>query len=196
MVLVEAEYHQVSKPFFYQQQRVMATSCYLMHFNVFVATVALLQEEAAEKSSKASASNLLKNVIILHSTGRCGSTLLSKLLDNGPNMASISEPDVFTALTIARADQQISDADYRTVARASAWLLAYREGLGTPDCGLAAVAIKMRSFVVLDGAILHDAIPEAKVGVNERDIIAQQIFTAADVSTLSPADHVPLSQPH
>ena len=38
--------------------------------------------------------DLLSDVIIVHNTGRCGSTLFSKIMGAVGNVESISEPDV------------------------------------------------------------------------------------------------------
>lgn len=49
-----------------------------------------------------SAPNPSKPVIMIHSVGRCGSTLLSQLFSALPNTVSLSEPDIFSNFVLMR----------------------------------------------------------------------------------------------
>lgn len=205
VVLVEAKVNSVKKPFLYQQQRLTATRCYLMHYVVYEKALRALQQ-----TSKRSAEDLLREVLFLHSTGRCGSTLLSKLLDNGPSMVSVSEPDVFSALSIALIENTISERDFLQVARAASWHLAYRFGHHPSGKVARAVALKTRSFVLPHADLLHKAVPEAKVRhklfmgqaitgsmYSRWSLFRSSVFLTPHPMPLSNhAEHVFVSRPH
>lgn len=99
--------------------------------------------------------------------GRCGSTLLSKSLDQFPTVQSISEPDVYTVLALHYDNKfsvfrnaQLSQDMLVTVTHVATLLLnnyfLFREREKTTIC------YKLRSEA-LDGAeLLHVAVPNAK----------------------------------
>ena len=52
-----------------------------------------------------------QHIILFYSTGRCGSTLVSHVLNQTPTVVSFSEPDVFTQLVKLRTAGQSNDAE-------------------------------------------------------------------------------------
>ncbi|EGD81617.1 hypothetical protein PTSG_02334 [Salpingoeca rosetta] len=113
---------------------------------------------------------LLSRVVFVHSTGRCGSTLLSKALGSAYGVHSIAEPDIYSAVFLALKEGRMTRPEAKQVLRDATFLLAARAGL-TSDAGsstdatssaTAALAVKFRSWVALDADIVHDAVPEAK----------------------------------
>eukprot|EP00058_Branchiostoma_floridae_P005282 XP_002590770.1 hypothetical protein BRAFLDRAFT_78184 [Branchiostoma floridae] len=75
------------KPFLYQAQRESAEELLLLPFDVLPAVADALSESLSG----------VKN-IFLHSTGRCGSTLMCKGLDVMRQIQAVSEPDIFTLI--------------------------------------------------------------------------------------------------
>lgn len=76
-------------PFFYQAQYQYAECLYTLPMAEFVRLAELNQREQHP-------------ITMLHSVGRCGSTLLSQLFDAMPNTVSLSEPDIFTNFLLMR----------------------------------------------------------------------------------------------
>lgn len=162
VVLVAAEVDKGKQTFLYQQQRAAATRVFVINYDALTAAVAELQDREGD----AGGSHVLSRIVLLHSTGRCGSTLLSKLLGRGQGVVSLSEPDVYSVAVVLRHDGTIDNEHYRTVLRAATWLLGRSNGLGggaTPGSDVCYVALKFRSFVTGNAVALRDAIPEAKV---------------------------------
>jgi hypothetical protein len=74
---------QNSGPFYYQEQRRHATALYAVPYQRLPALVAQLPDHT-------------DSCVFIHSTGRCGSTLLSQLLGATSQVQSVCEPDVYT----------------------------------------------------------------------------------------------------
>eukprot|EP00045_Choanoeca_perplexa_P004889 m.41296 g.41296 ORF g.41296 m.41296 type:complete len:201 (-) comp12823_c0_seq2:867-1469(-) len=72
IILVKSQEAISDLAFLYQRQRATASNVYAVPYQRYVAGVASLASSATTTA--------LRNVIFVHSTGRCGSTLLSKLL--------------------------------------------------------------------------------------------------------------------
>ena len=72
----------------YQAQRKYAKQAYGVPFSVLSTLM--------ETAETAPTPGWDKDVMLLHSTGRCGSTLLSKLLGAAGSVRSLSEPDIYT----------------------------------------------------------------------------------------------------
>jgi len=118
-------------PFYYQGQAETAVSLVEMPFETFV--------NIGEQIPKPS-----NGLVIIHSVGRCGSTLLSKLLDSVSTVHSLSEPDDWTQLVFLRQKGDLSDKWFMDSLRASAqWRCKPRLG-SPPDT----VALKTRSEVL------------------------------------------------
>lgn len=81
-------------PFIYLSQYQFATELLAMDFDDFhrLASRIPLNEES---------------ILFIHSVGRCGSTLLSKVFQALPNTCSLSEPDTFTQLTQWRCTNEL-----------------------------------------------------------------------------------------
>ncbi|HEY0868339.1 MAG TPA: sulfotransferase [Fimbriimonas sp.] len=85
-----------------------------------------------------------RGVVIVHSVGRCGSTLLSKVLQALPEVMSLSEPDEFTQLAHLRGDGTMGDDEVRSLLESSVrWRCKPRAGQPA-----AMVAIKTRAEVL------------------------------------------------
>jgi len=99
--------------------------------------------------------------LMVYNTSRCGSTLLSKCLDQISNTRSISEPDIMTSLThIASEAHGTRDADIIALARSSAKLVCYLRRRRYPDCET--VCLKFRFQMVFITELMHKAVPDAK----------------------------------
>jgi hypothetical protein len=123
--------------------------------------------------------------VFIFSIGRCGSTLLSRMLGEVPGVFSLSEPDAPTNLAAARA---VLRADEKAaLARAVARLL-YRPPAGTGRLGF---VVKFRSFSIFDMAPWITAFPEARhlflwrdaAGwANSMHMLESAVFPGADLS--------------
>jgi len=99
--------------------------------------------------------------LMVYNTSRCGSTLLSKCLDQISNTRSYSEPDVLTSLThIASEAHGTRDVDIISLARSSLKLLCYLRRRRYPGCDT--VCIKFRFQMVYIAELLQQAVPDAK----------------------------------
>jgi hypothetical protein len=140
-----------SGPFYFQSQREHAVRVYTVPFEEYHKVVAELD---AEMSST-------KQLLMVYNTSRCGSTLLSKCLNQISNTRSISEPDIMTSLThIASEAHGTRDADIIALARSSAKLLCYLRRRRYPDCET--VCIKFRFQLVYIAELIQKAVPDAK----------------------------------
>jgi hypothetical protein len=100
-----------------------------------------------------------QRIVLVYSTGRCGSTLLSHVLNQIPTTASYAEPDVFTQLVTFRTTG-VSD-DRETMALLSDALLvmcAHAQRRGYQYW-----AFKFKSYVLSVSDLLYNAVPEAKL---------------------------------
>lgn len=109
-----------------------------------------------------------RGLIFIHSVGRCGSTLLSKVLETVPGIQSLSEPDDLTQLVHSRAGEGASDEELRPlIASSTRWRGKPR--VGTPaEC----VAIKTRSEVLVLADLIGTSFPQAKHFFLYRDAVA------------------------
>lgn len=105
-----------------------------------------------------------ENLALLFSTGRCGSTLASRILAQIPGVWSVSEPDAFTNLAFARF--QLPFERVRELARAIT-LLACRPPKGSNP---KAIVIKPRSEAVSQAEAYAQSLPEAAAVFLYRDI--------------------------
>ena len=94
-------------------------------------------------------------VIMLHSVGRCGSTLLSQVYHSLPNTVSLSEPDIFSNFLFMRDSNGRDDAHILTLLQATLKLLLKALPQQNPDHW----AIKFRSsgFEIAD--LINQATP-------------------------------------
>jgi len=100
-----------------------------------------------------------QRIILFYSTGRCGSTLVSHVLNQTPAVVSFSEPDVFTQLVMLRTAHQSSDAELTTLLYDCLMIMcanAQRQGFEY-------WAFKFRSYVLSLSDLLYQAVPSAKL---------------------------------
>ena len=144
--------------FFYQQQRQNATQVIAVPYAVLTEVVEQLSSADDKWASR---------VVFLHSTGRCGSTLLCKLLGKARDVVSLSEPDVYSYMgwVIARRLDGADDAVAPALIRAVSWLL-HAYGSTTSET---VVCIKLRSQVVEIADAIQKAAPQSKALFLYRD---------------------------
>jgi hypothetical protein len=94
-------------------------------------------------------------LIFIHSMGRCGSTLASKIFSQVSGVINMSEPDALTQLVAARFMQPEKQAEIRMLLDACVRLLCK-----TPV--QTAWVIKGRSWVIELGDWLHELYPQAR----------------------------------
>jgi Sulfotransferase family len=99
-------------------------------------------------------------LILIYSVGRCGSTLVSHLLNQAKGVVSLSEPDVYTQLLTRRAADGSHDPELRALLRSCTQVLCASTARSR---GASAWALKFRSFVIELGDLLYHNFPEAKV---------------------------------
>jgi hypothetical protein len=142
-------------PFYYQGQREFAVGLVSMPFEVFHRAAAQIPLPP-------------KGLIFVHNVGRCGSTLLSKVLNAIPSVHSLSEPDDLTQIADLRWSDQISDATCRELLGSSVrWRCKPRSG---PAADF--VAIKPRSEVLTLGGYFGTAFPDSRHFFLYRDGLA------------------------
>jgi len=140
-----------SGPFYFQSQRENAVRVYTVPFEEYHKVIAELDPEMTST----------KRLLMVYNTSRCGSTLLSKCLDQISNTRSVSEPDIMTSLThIASEAHGTRDADIIALARSSAKLVCYLRRRRYPDCET--VCLKFRFQMVYIAELMQKAVPDAK----------------------------------
>lgn len=102
--------------------------------------------------------------IVVHSVGRCGSTLVSTMLRAVPGVASLAEPDVLTAVESEVATGGLREDDAVAVLRSALRLAAH----GLAPAG-SRPAVKPRSEVVWIARLLDRAVPDARTLFMYRD---------------------------
>ena len=159
MVFIDAPIGHIeesSRPFFYQAQRDLTLRAYLVPFE---AAIELSQSTAGHPIADIN----LKHTLFVQSTGRCGSTLLSKVLHELSHVHSLSEPDIYSSVEVEyllHPDKLSRDEAVALTRAASVFLVrSYRTAL--PFEGI--LAIKARSIVINIADIIGDALPETKV---------------------------------
>ena len=159
-VFVSASYEAVdksSRAFFYQGQRDVATRVFLIP--------AAQVDELAEKLINAQKDAVaLDKVLLVQSTGRCGSTLLSRLLSTISGVYSLSEPDVFSSLLFGHSCQPDNLPRPALLKHLrSAAILLVRSTRAFRQQPNEHIALKFRSFATLYSDAFRESIPEAKV---------------------------------
>jgi hypothetical protein len=97
-------------------------------------------------------------IVLVHSTGRCGSTLLSHVLNEEPTVASFAEPDVFSQLVMLRTAGKSTEAEITALLHASLNVMC----ANAERQGFQYWAFKFRSYVLTVGDLLYQAVPTAK----------------------------------
>ena len=106
-----------------------------------------------------------KAVAFLLSTGRCGSTLASRIFHEIPGVCSLSEPDALTNLALAR--QTISETQMRDLIAAVVRLDCHSRR----DTDAQTVVIKPRSEAIFIAPQLATALPDASFVFMYRDAL-------------------------
>jgi hypothetical protein len=137
-------------PFLYEAQRRRAVKLYAVPYASVVALAAEIP-------------NALKHapVIFLHSTGRCGSTLLCRLLGDAAGTVSVSEPDFYSQLVLLREGATPADeARLAQITAACTQLLVAHLHAANPAAQ--SVVIKLRGVVVSAADLLARDLPNAQ----------------------------------
>ncbi|GAA1621406.1 hypothetical protein [Catellatospora bangladeshensis] len=113
--------------------------------------------------------------VFLHSTGRCGSTLVAAALAGPGGMVGVSEPDALTQLVTL--SPRLAERELRELARSCVRVLSR----GRP------VVIKPRSFVIELAALLHEECPAFAAVFLYRDPLAWARSTARAFAGYDPA---------
>lgn len=135
-------------PFFYEVQREHAKELIRVPYEQVI--------EVAERES-----SLATGLVFLHSTGRCGSTLLCRMLGAVPQVQSVSEPDFYSQAVVMQARGEDMDVvELNHVLRACTLLLAAHLRHRRPDRHT--VVIKLRGMCTYIADRLAAALPEAR----------------------------------
>jgi hypothetical protein len=129
------------------------------------------------------------NVALLMSTGRCGSTLASRIFAQIPGVWSLSEPDWFTNLAFARFD--LTPARLKMLIK-SCTALSCRPP--NPD-QVQTVVLKPRSEMMVQASAYVDALPDANAVFLYRDcfgyVNSLYRFAQRMLGVKDPAPHSP-----
>eukprot|EP00729_Bicosta_minor_P010337 gene10337-6920_t len=148
---LEASVTSGDPPFVYQAQRKYAKKAYGVPFSTL-----------ADMMQVTPADGWDKDVLLLHSTGRCGSTLLSKLLGTAGAVRSLSEPDIYTNIAFYEIDQPTwaTQDEKEAVVKAVTFVLRQQSVAASPESSK--LCLKFRSQVVYSAELLQKALPNAK----------------------------------
>jgi hypothetical protein len=135
-VEVPAEAKIFGRPFLYQAQFECASHVVTMSFDA-------LHDVAASNDLSE------RNVVFVHSVGRCGSTLVSKAFDATSAVCSLSEPDVFTQLVAWRGNRRVRDDDLQRLTESSVRVLC-KPMAGKVDCHAWAIKLRSRCMEMVD----------------------------------------------
>jgi len=94
-------------------------------------------------------------LILTYSVGRCGSTLLSRALNQVDSVLDLSEPEVYMQITALRPRDGSRDNEFRALLRSCTRLLF------KPDQGQSVLAIKFRSFSIEIADLMNQVYPAA-----------------------------------
>ncbi len=133
-------------PFMYQAQYQLSTHLVRISFD----TLHRLSSEVHYAQSK---------LLLIYSVGRCGSTLVSRALNEVEGIDSLSEPDTFTQLLPNRGSEALS-YDERAALLRSCTALQCAPGLAR---GKDVFALKFRSDVTHLAPLFYSLLPQAKL---------------------------------
>jgi hypothetical protein len=100
-----------------------------------------------------------QRIILFYSTGRCGSTLVSQVMNLNPAIVSFSEPDVYSQLVMMRTAGQSTEAEVASLLYDSTIIMA----ANAQKQGYKYYAFKFRSYVLSVSDLLYQTIPQAKL---------------------------------
>ncbi|HXF09040.1 MAG TPA: hypothetical protein VNK45_11085 [Candidatus Acidoferrales bacterium] len=137
-------------PFFYEAQRHHAAMLYAVPY---AGVVALAEEMQAAWCDTP--------IVFLHSTGRCGSTLLCRLLGDAAATVSVSEPDFYSQLVVLRDDAgPAAEARLGAITAACTRLLVAQ--LRETHPAAQSVVIKLRGMAVFAADLIARDLPDAR----------------------------------
>ncbi len=139
-------------PFYYRDQKSHARRIITVPYEIFNA----LAEKLPDPS----------RLVLLHSVGRCGSTLLCHALGKLGNIVSLSEPDVYTCAAGMRPPDGSRDAELTELLRSATRFLKFH----TPAAGEGVLLLKFRSWCLEVADLLHQACPDARALFLSRDL--------------------------
>lgn len=127
-----------------------------------------------------------QRIILFYSTGRCGSTLLSQIMNLNPSIVSFSEPDVFSQLVMLRTAGQSSEEAIASLLWDSVMVMS----ANARQQGFQYYAFKFRSYVLSVSDLLYRSIPQAKILFMYRNALTwaysfSRAFGAADEAQLN-----------
>jgi hypothetical protein len=153
-------------PFYYQAQYESATGLIAVGFEV-------LHELADGVPDPA-------RLLLLYSVGRCGSTVISRALRETPGVLALSEPDVFTQLTMLREAGDLTGAEVAALVRSCTRIVC---AAGAEQV----VAIKFRSFAVDLATVFARHFPASRAVFLYRDAIGWATSTMRAFGPSQPA---------
>ncbi|MEM7029639.1 MAG: sulfotransferase [Chloroflexota bacterium] len=131
--------------FHYQGQYQYAQKVYTVPYETFHRLATRIDTDASK-------------LILLYSAPRCGSTLLTNVLNHPDCVTGYSEPDIFTQLFILYKKGYFTDDEMAQLVKNSIAFLMKPTHLGYPDFYM----LKFRSYGLELGKWIDDAYPEAK----------------------------------
>ncbi len=99
-----------------------------------------------------------KQLIVIYSVGRCGSTLLSRMFNQVDTVLSLSEPDVFSQLVGLRNLEQSNDREVLKLLKACLFFIGKQSLHNECSC----LVIKLRSFAIELGDLIKQAFPNTQ----------------------------------
>ena len=133
------------RPFLYQAQYDNAIRLYSMSYKSFLKLANMVRQPE-------------KKLILIHSVGRCGSTLLSTVFNNLPNVLSLSEPEAFTEIVKRREADGSNEEEMARLLDAVIQVQCRPTSQMKPEM----YAIKFRSFSTVMIDLLHRVAPQSK----------------------------------
>jgi hypothetical protein len=133
------------RPFLYQAQYDHAIRLYSLSYKSFFKLAEMMRQPD-------------KPLILIHSVGRCGSTLLNAVFNNLPDVLSLSEPEAFTEIVRRREPNGRNEAEMARLLDAVIQVQCRPSSQIAPKM----YAIKFRSFSTVMIDLLHRVTPHAK----------------------------------
>ncbi len=133
-------------PFYYQTQYEAAQSLIAVSYDTLHA---LAQDVAIDPS----------RIMLVYSTGRCGSTLVSHVLNQADGIYSFAEPDVFSQFVELREFDGSNDAEMAPLIRDCTKIMC----AAAQSVGALAWAFKFRGFGIELGDLFYQLFPSARV---------------------------------
>ncbi|XP_066305213.1 uncharacterized protein [Branchiostoma lanceolatum] len=150
-------------PFLFQAQRENAEELLIIPFDVLPAVADAL----SEKSTLATVKN-----IFLYNTGRCGSTLMCRVLDVFDNIQAVAEPYIFALMfKYATRDFPLTSVERENIImllRCSVVLLNFH--FQQKDPSKTVICYKLRSEAVFVAGLIQKAVPASKTIFMYRDL--------------------------